>query len=276
MSRSKGYVGVFDSGFGGLSVLKDIVKAMPQYRYVYLGDTARAPYGTRSAEVVDRFTFEAVDFLFEQGCELVIIACNTASAESLRQVQQQYLPSRYPKRRVLGVVVPTAEEAVERGGKRIGVLATTRTVLSGTFIKELKKQDSTISVFQQAAPLLVPFIEEGEHRSAPAIAVLKQYLQPLLKKRIDTLILGCTHYGHIESAVRRIVGKNVRIISGGRVVARKLKDYLSRHPEVESRLVRRRGITFFTTDLSDRFKRLGSMFYGRKIVPKKSSLEKET
>jgi len=272
-AKSKGYIGVFDSGFGGLSILKEIVRTMPGYRYVYLGDTARAPYGTRSAEVVDQFTFEAVDFLFKEGCELVVIACNTASAESLRQIQQHYLPAHYPDRRVLGVVVPAVEEATERAASRVGVLATSRTVASGTFSKELRKRNKKVQVFEQAAPLLVPLVEEGEHHSVPGKAILRKYLEPLLKKNIDTLILGCTHYGHIESLVRAMVPKRVRIISGGKVVARKFKEYLARHPEIETRLLGRTGVTFYTSDLSKRFMKLGSMFYGKPIRPRYAALE---
>lgn len=272
MKKSKGYIGVFDSGFGGLSILKEVVKTLPGYRYLYLGDTARAPYGTRSADVVDRFTFEAVDFLFGEGCELVLIACNTASAETLRQIQQRYLPKHYPNRRVLGVVVPAVEAATDAGGKRIGILATTRTVSSGTFTKELKKRNPQVVVFEQAAPLLVPFVEEGEHRSLPARMMLKRYLAPLIKKHIDTLILGCTHYGHLEGMVRRMVPKSVRIISGGKVVARRLATYLGKHSDIEKRLLHRSGVTFYTTDLSDRFTRTGSRFYGSPIRARRAVL----
>ncbi len=269
MKRGKGYIGVFDSGFGGLSVLKEITKALPHYRYVYLGDSARAPYGTRSAETVDQFTFEAVDFLFDKGCELVIIACNTASAESLRQVQQRLSG----KRRVLGVIVPMVEEVAMNEGKRIGVLATSRTVLSDAYPRELKKRMRAI-VFQQAAPLLVPLIEEGEHRSIPGRTILKQYLQPLLAHRIDTLILGCTHYGHLEAMIRTMVPKNIRIISGGKIVSGRLKEYLSRHKELETRLAHGRGVTFYSTDLTEHFNRMGSAFYGSPVKVRRAKLGK--
>lgn len=273
MKKSKGYIGVFDSGFGGLAVLKEITKALPAYSYVYLGDTARAPYGIRSSEAVDRFTFEAIDFLFEKGCELVVIACNTASAEALRQVQKQYLPKHYPSRRVLGVIVPAAEEAVRKTqNRRIGVLATPVTVASGSFTRELQSLDPKMRVFEQAAPLLVPLVEEGRHRSQATHVLLKEYLAPLLKRRIDTLILGCTHYEHLKAEIAKIVGKKVHVIYEGRVVANGLTAYLKRHPEIDAKLRRKSAITFYTTDTGKRFKTLGSEFFGRRISPRKAEI----
>lgn len=267
-------IGVFDSGFGGLAILKEIQKMLPQYRYVYLGDTARTPYGTRSKEVVYQFTLQAIDFLFKHNCEIIIIACNTASAEALRRIQQEYLPKKYPNRRVLGVLIPAAEEAVLRTkNRRIGVLATEGTVQSGAFPREIRKIGVGVSIFQQAAPLLVPLVEEGEHRSKAAELIVRKYLRPLQDKGIDTLILGCTHYGHLEGLVKKIVGKNIKIISEGRVVAGKLKDYLKRHPEIESRLTKKRQIVFYSTDLTDRFKRLGKVFFGKPVQPAPAELK---
>ena len=270
----KGRIGVFDSGFGGLSILKEIVKELPDYDYVYLGDTARAPYGTRSAEVVHKFTVQAIDFLFAHGCELVVIACNTASAEAVSKIQQDYLTHWYKNRRVLGVVVPAVEEAVaQTKTKRVGVLATHGTVRSRKFSKELKKLDKRVRIFEQSAPLLVPLIEEGAHRSKAAGLLLKEYLAPLKKARIDTLILGCTHYGHMEAAIRRGMGKGVNVISEGRVVGKKLAEYLSRHPEIDKRLARTKKMAFYSTDLTDRFRTMGSMFFGKPVKPVKATLE---
>ena len=266
--RKQGSIGIFDSGFGGLAILKEIQKKLPPYRYIYLGDTARAPYGSRSQESVYEFTRQAVDFLFEKGCEIIVIACNTASAEALRRIQRSYLPQHYPHRRVLGVLIPAAETAVlKTRNHRIGVLATEGTVRSGAFARELHKLDRTVKIFQQAAPLLVPLVEEGEHKSKAAQLILKNYLRPLLTNRIDTLILGCTHYGHLEPAVRKIVGKHAQVISEGKVIGRKLKEYLMRHPEIESVLASKRPSIFYSTDLTGRFKRLGRSFLGRPIRP---------
>ncbi|MEO6536124.1 MAG: glutamate racemase [Candidatus Paceibacterota bacterium] len=270
MSARTHSIGVFDSGFGGLSILKDIHKRMPEYSYVYLGDTARTPYGSRSSEIVYQFTLEAIESLFNEGCGLIIVACNTASAEALRRIQQEYLPKHYPDRRVLGVIIPAAEQAahVTKNG-RVGVLATEGTVRSETFIKEVQKLNKTIKVFQQAAPLLVPFVEEGEYRSEAARLMVAAYLKPLLKRNIDTLILGCTHYGHLESLIKKEAGKNVRILSEGTVVAKKLEDYLQRHSELEKLLKKTGGLTFYTTDLTEKFKRVGSLLFGKPLNPKR-------
>jgi glutamate racemase len=266
-------IGVFDSGFGGLSILKDIHKKMPKYPYVYLGDTARTPYGSRSPEIVYQFTREAIDYLFSKGCGLVIVACNTASAEALRKIQQEYLPKHYPDRRVLGVIIPGAEEAAQvTKNNRVGVLATEGTVRSNTFVKEIQKLNPKIRVFQQAAPLLVPFVEEGEYRSEAARFMIASYLKPLLKQRIDTLILGCTHYGHLESLIRKEVGSEVCVLSEGTVVAKKLENYLSRHPEIEQTLTKKGATIFYTTDLTEKFKRVGSVLFGKPLAPKRATL----
>ncbi len=267
-------IGVFDSGFGGLAILKEVVKQLPDYHYVYLGDNARSPYGSRSMETVYKFSTQAVDFLFAHDCELIIFACNTASADALRRIQQTYLPKKYPSKRILGVVVPALEEALERTrNNRVGVLATEGSVASGAFSRELHKMNSKIKTFQQPAPLLVPLIEAGEHRSRAAQLILKNYLAPLLRKNIDTLILGCTHYGHLERQIKCLMGKRVQVVSEGSVVARKLADYLERHQEIESKLFRRPRIDFYSTDLSERFQRLGAVFFGKPIRTQKVELE---
>lgn len=259
-------IGVFDSGFGGLSILKEVRKKLPQYDYLYLGDTARAPYGPRSLQSVYEFTREAVDYLMREGCELVIIACNTASADALRHLQREYLPRHYPDRRILGVIVPAVEAAVTatKNGT-IGLLATEGTVASGTVVDELKKLQPKAKVFQEAAPMLVTLVEAGEHKTKAAELILKDYLKPLLAKHIDTLILACTHYGHLEPLVKKIVGKRVRVISEGKIVAQKLAQYMDRHPEIASRISHGGEATFLTTGEKGRFETLGSGFLGEKI-----------
>jgi glutamate racemase len=273
MGNKKYSIGVFDSGFGGLDILRHIVKELPQYNYIYLGDTARTPYGGRSQETIFTFTTQAVDFLFKNNCGLIILACNTASSGALRRIQQEYLPKYYPKRRVLGVIIPTAEEAVKMSKGRIGVIATEGSVASGAFVRELKKLDSHIRIFQQACPLLVPLVEAHEENSLASGLILKNYLQPLIRNNIDALILGCTHYGILENKIRKIVGNKITVINEGGVVGRKLKDYLYRHPEIEQSLSKESKVRFFTTDLTDKFKSFGSKFFGKNILPEKVELK---
>lgn len=266
-------IGVFDSGFGGLSVLKAIRKELPQYRYIYLGDTERAPYGDRSPAEILRFSKQAIDFLFKEGCELVIFACNTASAEALREIQKNYLHQKHPShKRVLGVIVPTAEHVSEGTARTIGIIGTNGTVRSGTFPRELKKLMKKAEVFQNAAPLLVPLIEKGRHRSQEGFRLLEAYLKPLLKKNVDVVILGCTHYEHVEDYVKRIVGKKTRVISQGAVVAKKLKQYLKKHSNLSARLKKGRKVTFYTTDRTGTFKKHSRLFYGRTVSPKRVKL----
>ena len=270
----KSSIGVFDSGFGGLEILREIVKESPQYDYIYLGDTARAPYGNRSQEQIYDFTKQAVDFLFNRDCYLIILACNTASSEALRKIQREYLPKYYPERRVLGVIIPAVESATEiTKNNRVGVMATNSAVDSNAFEKELKKINSQIQVFQQSCPLLVPIVEEGKQDSVSTKTILKNYLESLVKKNIDTLILGCTHYGFLENQIKEIIGNKIRIVSEGKIIAEKLKDYLTRHSEIKNILAKNSKIEFLTTDLSDKFKDIGTKFFGRPINPKKISLQ---
>ena len=262
-------IGIFDSGFGGLSVLKEVQKALPHHSYLYLGDTARAPYGNRDMDAVYRFTKEGVEFLFNHGCKLVVIACNTASAKALRKLQQEYAVT-HPRRKVLGVIIPAVEEAVEKTKNgRIGVIGTHGTVASETFPREFEKRLPEAVIFQRACPLLVSLVETGEHTSPKADALLKKYLGPLLAQDIDTLVLGCTHYGHLEKKIRAVAGKRVRIISEGKVIAQKLTEYLKRHPEIASRLSKRKEMTFYTTGREEKFRTLGSKFFGKPITPRK-------
>jgi glutamate racemase len=268
--KRKKRIGIFDSGFGGLHVLRHIATALPHYDYVYLGDTARAPYGERSQETIYKFTKQAVDFLFRNECGIVIIACNTASTEALRKIQDQY----GSKKQVLGVLIPAVEEAVRKTKNRtIGIMATSRTVASGKFIREVAKLDPSAKVFQQACPLLVPLIEAGEHNSPETETALRRYLAPLLRKKIDTLILGCTHYGILEKKIRKIVGPNIKIVSEAKVVPGKLKKYLDKHNGLEATLGTRSSAHFYSTDRTGNFERLGSKFFGRPIRVEKAVLK---
>jgi len=259
-------IGVFDSGFGGLVVLREFLGLLPQYDYLYLGDNARIPYGTRSDRVVIRFTRQAVDFLFRQGCQLIILACHTASAKALRTIQQTYLPEHYPGRRILGVLIPTVEEALAASPrKRIGVIGTEGTVTSRSFELELHKLDPQVRVFQQACPLLVPLIEEGEQDWEGTTMILRRYLASIQQAAVDTLILGCTHYSILKDRVAAIMGDGARLICSGQVTASKLVDYLQRHPEMEARLSRGKSRRYLTTDLTPRFQHLASLFMGRSL-----------
>jgi glutamate racemase len=258
-------IGVFDSGFGGLVVLREFLQVLPDYDYLYLGDNARIPYGTRSDRVVIRFTQQAVDYLFRQGCRLIVLACHTASARALRRIQQVFLPARYPDHRVLGVLIPTVEEAVARSrGKRIGVIATEGTVTSQSFELELKKLDPEVEVVQQACPLLVPIIESGEQDWEGTTLILRRYLAPF-QGRVDTLILGCTHYSILKEQIGALLGNGQELICSGQVTAAKLVDYLKRHPEMESRLSRGGTRRYLTTDLTPRFAQLASLFMGHPL-----------
>ncbi|MCR4275000.1 MAG: glutamate racemase [Candidatus Campbellbacteria bacterium] len=273
LSKNK-CIGVFDSGFGGITILRGIVRKLPEYNYLYVGDTARTPYGTRSKELVYEFTKQAVDFLFAHNCELIIFACNTASSDALRRIQREYVPKYYPHKKVLGVLIPAAEEAVaQTKNKRIGVVATSGTVQSGAFVREITKLDPKIQVFQNACPLLVPIVEEGAHNSQVTTLLLKGYLKPLITKNIDTLILGCTHYGILENKIRKICGSRITLISEGRVVPKKLKDYLTRHPKIERKISRNGTVRFYSTDLTPKFITLGSTFFGKKIKVQKITLQ---
>jgi glutamate racemase len=258
-------IGVFDSGFGGLVVLREFLQVLPEYDYLYLGDNARIPYGTRSDRVVNRFTEQAVDYLFRQGCRLIVLACHTASARALRRIQQVWLPAHYPGHRVLGVLIPTVEEAVARTRvKRIGVIATEGTVTSQSFDLELKKLDPQVAVVQQACPLLVPIIESGEQEWEGTGLILRRYLAPF-QGRVDTLILGCTHYSILKEQIGAILGGGHDLICSGQVTAAKLVDYLQRHPEIETRLSRGGTRRYHTTDLTPRFAQLASLFMGHPL-----------
>jgi glutamate racemase len=270
---AQGKIGIFDSGFGGLHTLRPLVDALPAYDYVYLGDSARAPYGPRTSAEVYAFSVQAVDFLFARGCELVIFACNTASSVALRKIQRGYLPAHYPDKKVLGVSVPLAEAAAATTArKRVGVIATEGTVRSGVFDREIRKLDPSIEVFQQAAPRLVTLIEAGAHGSEAVRAALAEYLGPLLGASVDTLILGCTHYGLVIDAIRSMVGPRIAVVSESQAEPRALAAYLARHRDIDARLSRGGTIDFYSTDATGRFDELGSVFFGRPIKAQKINL----
>jgi glutamate racemase len=257
-------IGIFDSGLGGLFITKALVKKLPQYDYIYLGDTQRLPYGNRSHETIYLFLKEAVNYLFEHDCALIIVACNTASANALRRIQQEYLPAHYPKRRVLGIMVPTAEAALENGeARRVGVLATQGTIDSNAYVREFKKIHPDVAIFQQAALLLVPLIESNGTKFVDPI--LRDYLKPLLRKNIDTLILGCTHYPILKKEIKKICGKDIKIISPDEIISAKLADYLSRHPEMEKHLSKHKRREFLVTDLTNATKILSRKWFGTNI-----------
>lgn len=253
-------IGVFDSGLGGLTILKALLKELPQYNYIYLGDNARVPYGNRSPEIIYQFTKEAVEFLFKKNCQLIIIACNTSTSTSLRKIQQEYLPKFYPDKKVLGVIRPVAEEIGDRKFERIGVIGTKTTVNSKAFVREIIKVLPKGQVFQQACPLLVPYIEDSGRNKKILQLILEEYLTGFKKKNIDSLLLACTHYEIIKKEIQAMVGSKIKVISEGKIVAEKLKDYLKRHPELEKKLEKKKQISHFFTDLNQDYKKLMRLF----------------
>ncbi|MEK9183121.1 MAG: glutamate racemase [Patescibacteria group bacterium] len=276
-------IGIFDSGFGGLSILSEILSepALASYDFVYLGDTARAPYGNRSPEVIYNWTRESVERLFQDGCELVILACFTASAVALRRLQQEYLLSlrgseataAIPNKRILGVLIPLAEEAAQISCfGRVGILGTRATVQSDTLEIELKKQRADLQIIAQAAPLLVPLVEEGWINRPETKKIIRYYLRPLKQKRIDTLLLACTHYPLLYKQIAAAMGKQTQVVHPGKIVAKKLTDYLARHPEIALRLGHGSVRRFLTTDRVEDFERLGSKFLGEKVKAEEITL----
>ena len=270
-------IGVFDSGYGGLTILEQIRKQLPEYDYLYLGDNARAPYGTHSFEVIHQYTWQAVQYLFGADCSLVILACNTASAKALRTIQQQDLPqwqqlsnsklSNRQIRNVLGVIRPTAEAVAQRTRNgHIGVLGTPGTVQSGSYAIELQKQRADLLVAQQACPMWVPLIENGEHLQAGADYFVEKYLRLLFTQdpQIDTLVLGCTHYPlllpKIQAALSAIVAHEVEVVAQGEIVARSLQDYLRRHTDIAATLSQGATCTYLTTEQADKFSESASLF----------------
>lgn len=263
-----GPIGIFDSGYGGLTVFREIVRKLPQYDYVYLGDNARVPYGTRSFETVYAYTRECVEELFAMDCHLVVLACNTASAKALRTIQQRDLPKRAGLHKVLGVIRPTTEVIGRHTETRhVGILATPGTVKSMSYPIEIRKFYPDLSVYQQACPLWVPLVENAELDSPGTAYFVERDINNLLQQspRIDTVVLACTHYPLLYPLVRRFLPDHIRLLSQGELVADSLADYLLRHPEIEKLCTKGSNTRFFTTDNAADFEEKAEVFYGKPI-----------
>ena len=263
-----GPIGVFDSGYGGLTILSKFKEILPHNDFIYLGDNARTPYGTRSFEIVYEFTLQAVTRLFELGCHLVILACNTASAKALRSIQINNLPQIDPDRRVLGVIRPTVEciDSITQS-KHVGILATSGTIKSESYIMEVHKLFPEIKVTGQACPMWVPLVEYNEAQAPGADYFVKKYIDELLAKdnQIDTIILGCTHYPLLLPKIKQYVPKGIHIVSQGDLVANSLQNYLKRHPEMDARCTRGGTCTYFTTEAEEKFADSASTFLNESI-----------
>jgi glutamate racemase len=262
-------IGVFDSGIGGLTVFRSIIDQLPGYDYIYLGDNGRAPYGNRSFKTIHQYTWECVQWLFKQGCPLVILACNTASAKALRTIQQQDLPKSHADKRVLGVIRPTAEVIGEyTKSNQIGVLGTTGTIQSGSYLIEIEHFYPNLKVYQQACPLWVPLIENGEYNKPGADYYVQMYLDELMAQSpdIDTLLLACTHYPLLMDKIKAHLPANINVVAQGDIVAKSLVDYLQRHPEIAGSLTKTADRQFFTTiDDTPQFDHHASMFFGTEV-----------
>ncbi len=261
-------IGVFDSGYGGLTILKELVNTLPQYDYLYMGDNARAPYGPRSFDTVYQYTLQSVKWFFDQGCELVILACNTASAKALRTIQQKDLAGIDPNKRVLGVIRPTTEVIGQysRSGA-VGILGTTGTILSESYPIEIAKFFPTLKVYQEACPMWVPLIENNEYDKPGADYFIQQHLDRLFRQSsaIDTLLLACTHYPLLIDKIKAFVPAGTTILSQGNIVAASLKEYLERHPKMEQRCSKQGTRTFYTTDSVVDFDNHASIFFGENL-----------
>lgn len=268
-------IGIFDSGYGGLTILNGIRQRMPEYDYIYLGDNARAPYGTRSFDVVYEFTLQAVKKLFELGCPLVILGCNTASAKALRSIQQNYLPKHAPNFRVLGVIRPTAEvvgQFTHTG--HIGVLATEGTIKSESYKLEIEKLHPGSTIVGQACPMWVPLVENNEFDKPGADYFVKDSLDKLMAKDplIDTIILGCTHYPLLLDKINLYLPKGVKVIPQGQYIAASLEDYLHRHPDMNQRLTKGGTCLYFTTESSSKFRESASLFLNEDVTAQRITL----
>lgn len=268
-------IGIFDSGYGGLTILKEIRSRLPQYDYIYLGDNARAPYGSRSFDIVYDFTLQAVEALFAEDCQLVILACNTASAKALRSIQQNNLPIIAPTRRVLGVIRPTIEiiPAFTKSG-HIGLLATAGTVASHSYAMELEKTAPGMKITELACPMWVPLVENDEASSDGADYFVKKYIDALMEAdpEIDTIVLGCTHYPLLLDKILKYVPSGVRVLPQGGRVAESLEDYLHRHPEIERKLSQNGTIQFLTTENPENFNSLASLFLKEEVTSQRITL----
>ena len=268
LTNNPGPIGLFDSGYGGLTIFEKIREAMPEYDYLYLGDNARAPYGSRSFEVVYRFTLQAVEKLFEEGCHLVILACNTASAKALRTIQQNDLPHMDPNRRVLGVIRPTVElvDSISKT-KHVGVVGTTGTISSQSYSLEIGKMFPHIKVSGEACPMWVPLVENNEFNAPGADYFVQKHLDLLFTKdpQIDTIILGCTHYPLLMDKIKKYVPSGITLLAQGEYVAASLKDYLMRHPEMDQKITKNGVSRFLTTESAAKFAEAASIFLNQQI-----------
>jgi glutamate racemase len=277
LEKTKTYqpVGIFDSGFGGLTVLKAIKQQLPQYDYLYLGDNARAPYGSRSFDTVYEYTLECVKHLFSMGCELIVLACNTASAKALRSIQQKNLPLIDPNKRLLGVIRPTTE-IIGNYSKtgHVGVLGTSGTVNSGSYLVEIEKFFPRLKVYQEACPMWVPLIENNDYQNPGANFFIERHVKNIMAKQkdIDAIILACTHYPIIMNQIKTFLPSHVQLLSQGEIVASSLKDYLMRHPEIEKTCSKNGSLEFYTTDLPETFDTSATLFYGETIQSKHLAL----
>lgn len=273
---SVGSVGVFDSGYGGLTILRELRNTLPEYDYLYLGDNARAPYGSRSFEIIYKYTLEAVKELFSRGCPLVILACNTASAKALRTIQQRDLPEIDASRRVLGVIRPTVEILNEVSSTgHVGVLGTPGTVASHSYQIEAVKLFPDMTVTEQSCPLWVPIVENSEADGDGADYFVKKYIDELIAKDsdVDTFVLGCTHYPLLIDKIRKHAPEHVKILEQGRLVAESLKDYLRRHPEMDCRLSRGGSVEYLTSENPEKFDSLASVFTHQEVKSRRCSLD---
>ena len=265
---NKGAIGVFDSGYGGLTVLESLQAELPSYDFIYLGDNARTPYGSRSFEVIYQYTLEAVKFLFKQGCPLVILACNTASAKALRTIQQNDLVSLAPTNRVLGVLRPTTEEiGTLTSSGHVGILGTNGTINSNSYAIEIKKFFPGLTVVQKSCPMWVPLVENNEFDNVGGEFYIKKYIDEILHQddEIDTLVLACTHYPILEEKIKKHLPKYIRLVSQGNLVASKLKTYLNRHSEINDRLTKTSALNVLTTECNTSFDLVASKFYKKEI-----------
>jgi glutamate racemase len=268
----KNSIGVFDSGYGGLTVFKSIVAQLPEYDYIYLGDNARTPYGDHSFETVYQYTLECVEWLFSKGCPLVILACNTASAKALRSIQRHVLPKKYPNHRVLGVIRPTAEVIQEyTQTNKVGVLGTRGTINSHSYLMEINKLFPEIEVFQQSCPMWVPLIENNEHLAVGADYFVKKYVDALLERspEIDCILLACTHYPLLIPKIKALVPGNINLVVQGDIVAKSLTTYLQNHPEIESKLNRESKRLFYTSGDTTAFNEQASIFFTEAVAAEK-------
>ena len=268
-------IGIFDSGYGGLTVLKEIKKRLPQYDYIYLGDNARTPYGNRSFDTVYHYTWQCVQWFFKHNCPLVVLACNTASAKALRTIQQNDLIKKYPQKKVLGVIRPTTE-IIGNYSKtnHVGLMATNGTVQSQSYVIEIEKFFPDTKVVQQACPMLVPLIENNEFENEAADYFIQKYLKELLDKddKIDTILLACTHYPLIKKRMEKFLPADVSVIAQGEIIATSLQDYLQRHTEIETQLSKNKSIQFYTTDSPEDFNNHATIFYGESVEAKHAEL----